>query len=228
VDTGGWLSSKKFLVPIQRIQPYGSREDQFYADLDKERIRMLPEFDQQALASEVGWADYERQYQERWSRGAVMYNKETGRIVTPPDDEVQGERTAPLSNEGRRSMMRDFTPSRLAKEETSPGAPSSGDVTLRPKKPSMAGREDVEMQEEESGRENETEDADARVPERPLDEPGVYVLDRVPEEEKKSDSNELLNANYGRRWIDFQQRLRKGRDQVVGGCPLCGTHDKAA
>lgn len=26
VDTGGWLSSKKFLVPANRIQPYGNHK----------------------------------------------------------------------------------------------------------------------------------------------------------------------------------------------------------
>ncbi len=44
VDTGGWLSSKKFLVPINRISPYGNHDDKFYAELDKERIQMLPEY----------------------------------------------------------------------------------------------------------------------------------------------------------------------------------------
>ena len=42
VDTGGWLSSKKFLVPAGRISPYGNHDDKFYAELDKERIQMLP------------------------------------------------------------------------------------------------------------------------------------------------------------------------------------------
>lgn len=90
VDTGGWLSSKKFLVPLDRIQPYGNHEDKFYAELDKERIQMLPEFNQESLKSEGGWADYEKRYHERWNEGTVMYNKDTGRIVTPPVDQVEG------------------------------------------------------------------------------------------------------------------------------------------
>jgi sporulation protein YlmC with PRC-barrel domain len=227
VDTGGWLSSKKFLVPVNRIQPYGSREDQFYADLDKERIRMLPEFDQEALTSEAGWAAYEKQYEEQWNNGIVMYNKETGKIVTPPDDEIQAERTTPLSEAARRSLMRDFTPTRLAKGETSPGAPSSSEITLQPQKPSIGGSEDVLM-EEESVPPKQPASPEPNLPNQPLEEPGVYVLDRVPEGEEAPDAKEPPDAHYGRRWIDFQQKLRAGRDKVVSGCPLCGTHDKAA
>ena len=46
VDPGGWLSSKKFLVPANRIEPYGHRDDTFYAELDKERIQMLPQYEE--------------------------------------------------------------------------------------------------------------------------------------------------------------------------------------
>ena len=35
VDTGGWLTSKKFLVPANRISPYGHHDDKYYAELDK-------------------------------------------------------------------------------------------------------------------------------------------------------------------------------------------------
>lgn len=230
VDTGGWLSSKKFLVPLNRIQPYGNREDKFYAELDKERIQMLPEFNPDALKSESTWADYRKQYHERWNQGTVMYNKDTGRIVTPPSDQVPGGRTKPLTEEGKRSLMRDFTPAKLGKEDDLLGVASSGDdVTLRPQKPSMAGREDVQMEQEAEKTAGGPRVGTPRPADQPgLQEPGVYILERVPEEEKKSDLNEPLNANYGRRWIDFQQKLREGRDKVVGGCPLCGTQDKAA
>src|SRR5689334_282896 len=32
VDTGGWLKSKKFLVPADRIRPDAEHEDDFYMD----------------------------------------------------------------------------------------------------------------------------------------------------------------------------------------------------
>lgn len=235
VDTGGWLKSKKFLVPMSRIQLYGNQEDKFYAELDKERIQMLPEFDEKTLKSEAGWADYEKRYQGRWNEGAVMYNKDTGHIVTPPADEVPGGRTTPLSEEGKRSLMHDFTPAKMGEEDDLLGVASSGDdITLRPQKPSMAGREDVLKEREEASRSGkkpaqETSAPGEKVPERTtLQEPGVYVLERVPESEKKSDANGPVNENYGQRWVDFQQKLRQGRDKVVGECPLCGKQDKVA
>jgi sporulation protein YlmC with PRC-barrel domain len=222
VDAGGWLTSKKFLVPMNRIQPYGNHEDKFYAELDKERIQMLPEFHDEMLKSESQWKDYESRYQDRWNEGTVMYNKQTGRIVTPPMEDVEGARTQPLSEEQKRSLMHDFTPARMGKQDDLLGvASSSDDVTLRPQKASMGTREDVLMQEE-AGRSK----ASSSQPE--LREPGVYRVDAVPEVEKRPDSTDRLNAHYGRRWIAFQQKLREGRDKVVSDCPLCGTQDRAA
>jgi len=234
VDSGGWLSSKKFLVPISRIEPYGKREDKFYAELDNERIQMLPEFNAETLKSEQSWSDYTKKYQEHWTTIAdVMLNEKTNRIITPPMDQVEG---APrhLTEEEKRSLERDFTPEKLGKREEYFGvAANRDDVTLRPKKPSIAGKQDVLMQEQESST-KETVSPDqslegSRVTDREaLQEPGIYRLDTVPEAEKKSDMNEPLNAHYGRRWISFQQKLRAGRDKVVADCPLCGTQDKAA
>src|SRR5215471_18942424 len=151
VNAGAWLTNKKFLVPINRIQPYGNQEDKFYAELDKERIQMLPEFKEETIKSESGWADYEQRYHDQWNEGTVMYNKKTGHIVTPPINEVEGTRTQPLSEEGKRSLMRDFTPEKMGKEDDLLGVASSGDdVTLRPRKASIAGRKDAIMQEEEA------------------------------------------------------------------------------
>src|SRR5690242_17640976 len=116
VDTGGLLGGKKFMVPANRVEPYGNHDDKFYAELDKERIQMLPEYDEKHLKSEDSWADYERRYQNSWNEGNVMYNRNTGRIVTPPPQEVQGGRTKPLSKEGKESLERDFTPERRGQE----------------------------------------------------------------------------------------------------------------
>jgi sporulation protein YlmC with PRC-barrel domain len=110
IDTGGWLKGQRFLAPLNRIQPYDVHEDKFYAELDKKRIQMLPEFNDGAMKSQDAWEDYERRYHERWNEGVVMYNKDTGRIVTPPVDQVREGRLKPLSEEEKRSLMRDFTP----------------------------------------------------------------------------------------------------------------------
>lgn len=195
---------------------------------------MLPEYDEKKLKSEIEWSDYEKLYEEGWQSGTVMYNQRTGRIVTPPAQEVQGTRTSALSEQGKQSLQRDFTPERVGKEDELWGvAPSGDDVTLRPKKPSIAGREDVILaQQERESRRDISSSAPlegSRVPDTEgLREPGVYRVEAVPEQEKKSDLNEPLNANYGPRFLGFQRKLREGRDRVVSECRLCGSQKKVA
>jgi sporulation protein YlmC with PRC-barrel domain len=141
----GVLFGKKIIVPANRIESYGNHEDKFYADLDKERLAMLPEFEDHVLKSESDWSIYEKEYQNRLNDGAVMYNKDTGRIVTPPVQEVEGTRTQPLSDAGIQSLDRDFTPQRMGHEDTLLGVSGSASekTTLQPQKATIAGKEDV-------------------------------------------------------------------------------------
>jgi sporulation protein YlmC with PRC-barrel domain len=213
VETGGLFSKKSFLVPANRVSPYGNREDKFYAELDKERIQMLPEYDENALKSESHWSEYEKHYKEQWKDGALMYNTSTGRIVTPPIEQVSSTGTGVPDNVDRISPE-DLTPERVGREDDLLGVGTSRSATLEPKKPSMGGRKDI--------------DKDV-LPEREgLAEPGIYRTDRVPEAEKKSDLNEPLNANYGPRWNQFQARLRERRADMVAECPICGSQRKVA
>jgi sporulation protein YlmC with PRC-barrel domain len=230
VETGGLFSKKSFLVPANRVSPYGNHEDKFYAELDKERIQMLPEYDENALKSEGHWSEYEKHYQEQWKDGALMYNTSTGRIITPPTEQVSGTGTGHLGGQDRISAQ-DLTPERVGREDDLFGVGNSRSATLQPKKPSIGGREDAVGRETERAiytprtgvREGEV------LPEREgLAEPGVYRADRVPDAEKKSDLNEPLNANYGPRWNQFQTRLRERRADMVGECPICGSQRKVA
>jgi hypothetical protein len=51
VDFGGWLSSKKFLVSADRIQPDADHKDHFYARLTKAQVEALPQYDEDKSAS---------------------------------------------------------------------------------------------------------------------------------------------------------------------------------
>jgi sporulation protein YlmC with PRC-barrel domain len=251
VDAGNWLFGKKFIVPAERVAPYGNRDDRYYAELDKARIQMLPEYDEKHLGSEGSWSDYERRYEERWNEGTVLYNKETGRVVTPPSDQVQGTRTQPLSEEGRRSLQRDFTPERVGKQDELLGVASGDDTVLRPRKASIAGREDARMaQEEKTLRERAQQDQGAlrdlsgkaplessRVPdveglrEPEMTEKTMNEVDATEDElraERVSDHYEPPTGGYGPRWIRFQNSLRQDRDKVVSECRLCGSQKKVA
>jgi sporulation protein YlmC with PRC-barrel domain len=294
LKTGGMLSGKRIMVPANRVEPYGHHDDKFYAELDKERLEMLPEFNNDTLKNEGDWAKFEKNYEERWNDGTVMYNKDTGRIITPPaDEQAQPAGGQPLSQQARESLNRDFTPQRMGKRDELWGVGDSGTgkTTLRPQKASIAGREDAILQNqtrqnesrqnagqqnigerrvgqqapshtetgrrEDASRENpnplpqqttrevegvmSTEYQVSSSPEssnkEAMREPGVYKVDRVPGQSGQSTTarrdvsespNQALNANYGRRWMQFQQHLREHRDKVVSGCNLCGTQDKAA
>ena len=166
-----------------------------------------------------------------------MYNKNTGRIITPPHEEVAGSvlggHSMPAS--GRRL---DLKPEKVGKQDDLLGVASgTGKTTLRPKKPSIAGREDVEMMQRERGRgevmnpvgeelEFQREEPGSRA--EAIGEPGVYKLDPIIETEQGAGPTERQEINRGRRWNDFQQGLRSRRDKIVVDCPTCASQDKAA
>ncbi len=65
----------------------------------KERLEMLPEFEAGVLRSEQDWSIYEKEYESRLSEGAIMHHKDTGRIITPPTEEVEAMRNKQLRKE---------------------------------------------------------------------------------------------------------------------------------
>lgn len=75
VDTGGWLSSKQFLVPADRIRPRADKDDEYVAQLSKKQIENFPTYDENALSDEKRWGKYEDDY-----RGAAKF-EETGGVL---------------------------------------------------------------------------------------------------------------------------------------------------
>jgi sporulation protein YlmC with PRC-barrel domain len=246
LKTGGLLSRKKVMVPANRVEPYGNHDDKFYAELDKERLEMLPEFKEETMKAQGDWSTFEKDYEKRWKDGEVMYNKNTGRIITAPHEEEVGPAigsSAPAS--GRRP---DLKPEKLGKEDDLLGVASgTGKTTLRPRKPSIGGKEDVEMMQRERetretmnpvGKEQEfqRQESGSRaegvrsegVRSETIGEPGVYKLDPIVETEQGAGPTERQDVDRGRRWNEFQQNLRNRRDRIVVDCPTCASQDKAA
>ncbi|MBV9072778.1 MAG: PRC-barrel domain-containing protein [Acidobacteria bacterium] len=75
VDTGGWLSSKQFLVPAERISPRGEKDDEYTCALSKDQIKNFPVYDEKNLDDDKRWKDYEQSY-----RGAAKF-EETGGVL---------------------------------------------------------------------------------------------------------------------------------------------------
>ncbi|MGD0569546.1 MAG: PRC-barrel domain-containing protein [Candidatus Sulfotelmatobacter sp.] len=83
VDTGGWLSTKKFIVPADRLRPSAEHKDDFDIDLNKQQVESLPPYDESHLESDKQWADYEGRYRSKWEADPVMHRLGTDRNITP-------------------------------------------------------------------------------------------------------------------------------------------------
>jgi sporulation protein YlmC with PRC-barrel domain len=91
VDTGGWLSSKKFIVPPQQLQASSEHKDDFVINVTKDQIEKFPPYDDTAVESEGKWRDYESRYQESWVSGAVQHLEGSDHNVTPAASEMPAQ-----------------------------------------------------------------------------------------------------------------------------------------
>jgi len=91
VDTGGWFSSKKFLVPAYRLHTSAEHDDAFTVNLDKQQIESLPRYNETDLAGQDHWQNYERRYSDAWHAGPVQHRDGTDRTITPAPEEMPAE-----------------------------------------------------------------------------------------------------------------------------------------
>ena len=90
VDTGGWLTSKKFIVPADGLRASAKHTDDFEVSLTKNQIESFPPYDDSVLESERKWADYEGRYRSKWVADPVMHRAETDRNITPTTQQTLG------------------------------------------------------------------------------------------------------------------------------------------
>jgi hypothetical protein len=90
VDTGGWLTSKKFIVPADGLRASAKHTDDFEVSLTKNQIESFPPYDDSLLESERKWADYEGRYRSKWVADPVMHRAETDRNITPTTQQTLG------------------------------------------------------------------------------------------------------------------------------------------
>jgi hypothetical protein len=101
IDTGGWLTTKKFLVPANQVSDSAQHSGDFVVDLTKEQIERFPAYDETDLESEEKWSVYEGKYRDSWSEGSVLHREGSNRTVTPPTTETiaSRERSTPADAE---------------------------------------------------------------------------------------------------------------------------------
>lgn len=98
VDTGGWLSTKKFVVPADRIRVSTKHKDDFQVDLNKKQIESFPPYKESDLESDEQWTDYEGRYKAEWKADPVMHRAETDRNITPTTYQQEGNISSEMAS----------------------------------------------------------------------------------------------------------------------------------
>ena len=98
VDTGGWLTTKEFVVSGELLRPSSQHEGDFACDLTKPQIESLPPYDEKDLESHDKWTSYENRYRAKWETSPVMHRKETDRNVTPTTQQMEGNRSSAIAS----------------------------------------------------------------------------------------------------------------------------------
>lgn len=112
VDTGGWLSSKKFIVPPQQLRPSSEHKDDFAISLSKEQIEKFPPYDESTLDTEGKWRDYESRYQASWVGGSVQHRQGSDHNVTPTAAEMPAQRGS-IGSQLSKDEVANVTPDRI-------------------------------------------------------------------------------------------------------------------
>ncbi len=95
VDTGGWLSSKEFIVPAERIRVSTKHRNDYEVALTKSQIENFPPYKEKDLETDATWNDYETRYRAKWDDGPVMHRDGSSRNITPPADQIPADPNAP-------------------------------------------------------------------------------------------------------------------------------------
>jgi len=99
IDTGGWLSSKKFLVPADRVRSSAEHKDDYQVDLTKQQIEGFPPYNESDVKDDKKWGDYVNRYRSKWDTGPVMHREGTDRNITPTTAQMtQGSGAAGAAN----------------------------------------------------------------------------------------------------------------------------------
>jgi hypothetical protein len=141
IDTGGWLSSKKFIVPPEKLQASAKHDEDFRVNLTKEQIESFPPYEPEHVTSEDRWGDYEQRYRSQWDTGPVMHREGTDRNITPTTEQQinAGSGTLAASGDAETFSVTPITPG--ASMDVSASGPGLNWTTFEDKL--RARREDV-------------------------------------------------------------------------------------
>lgn len=208
VDTGGWLSSKKFLVPADRIGPRPKHPDDFSMNATKEQIETLPKYDEDAIRDEAKWNDYDQRYRKAWGSGPVLHKSDSTHTITPEASELPAGGGSGVDDQA-------YAPDRIA--GTFPeAAPNPNKLRMRP-----------------SGVAAKAEDSRLPGTFAPQDKPTIAEEEREDrtanavqaQRDHLTNPDEVYVSERQRhaRWAAFEDHLRRNRVDVTASCRSCGT-----
>jgi PRC-barrel domain len=199
VDSGGWLTHKKFLVPAEQIHGYEHEENAFQTDLTKAHIEQFPRYDESEMKSEKNWADYLGHYNEHWKQNPIQHQQERIDLdVTPAMQAGKGDRRTE-EELAREDAEGKFTPTRL--QSRYPQAEqSSAKIQMVPAGASAATEEPL-----------------------PNEYPIVENPPSGPTQHARADVGQ-----WHPRMRKFEDVLKKNRVDVTASCPSCAPGKKAA
>jgi sporulation protein YlmC with PRC-barrel domain len=208
VDTGGWLSSKKFLVPADRIRPYAKNTEDFSIDATKEQIEALPKYDENATATDAQWRDYDSSYRKAWGSGPVMHKEGSTHSITPDPSEMPSARGTGAGDEA-------LMPDRLV-NKFADASPDPSKIRMRP-----AGL----AAEAEDGRfpgAHDTPEIPTQAAEAAEDH-AAQNLQSQRDHLTNPDDVYVAERDRAQRWSAFEDHLRRNRVDITSSCRSCGT-----
>jgi hypothetical protein len=131
VDSGGWLEAGKFLIPIDQVYADAKHKDNFAVDITKQQIKSFPRYNEKSLRPGDQWKKYEDEFKKFWEESPVMHQRDSYRIITPPEEPSSAAAEASQSSNDSGIPAAEIFPERLVDKFSDP-RPGGHKITLRP------------------------------------------------------------------------------------------------
>ena len=103
VDTGGWLKSRRFLVPPEELTPSTNHDKDFTVSLTKAQIEQFPALDEEVLEDKQEFAKYDKSYRSSWAEPSGRKPVNNTRLSTF-QNEIVRNRSAICTPSGTRKV----------------------------------------------------------------------------------------------------------------------------
>jgi PRC-barrel domain len=238
VDTGGWLTTRLFLVPANQIFARPKHDDDFAVNLTKEQIERFPAYNETIVDRPDEFHEYEQRYRKEFSSGPVMHREGSNHLLTPEPSEMPAADGNLESREGY-----NFTPDRIADKfsDTAPdpnktrmrpsGLAARAEDTARPGSSAELEKTTAAQRRAETTNQVETSTGRDSISDRYDGTPIAGDEAAIAEQDSLMNPDDLYApaAERHRRVTSFEDLLRKNRVDIAARCGSCAEKkDEAA